>query len=131
MKRFSKIVIAILMIHCYDVCNEYAITHIHLTKGNDYMTNAINKKLNDKSPAERKIEQLKTDALCAADVARIVADDMKIVLDPKRARAHLRKHVAAYQTIRKTTFARDSKPFKTLYDALTAFASKMKTPTNA
>ena len=80
------------------------------------MTNT--KKQNDKSPAETKIEKLVADALCAADVAR------ELNLDPKRARAYLRKHADEYAPFRNKTFVKTSALYKQCHALLSKYAKR-------
>lgn len=59
-----------------------------------------------------------------ADVAR------ELKLDPKRARAFMRKNVELY-TMRKTKFVKNSTPYKNAVAALTAYKQSLSSPKTA
>lgn len=80
----------------------------------NYMTNAKKQK-NESSNKKSIVDAVFT----VADVAR----DLNI--DPKRARAFLRKNDALY-TMRKTKFTKSSSLYKQCVDALTQYKNKNK-----
>lgn len=78
-----------------------------------YMKNAKNKIENNANIESTKIEKIMT----IADVAR------ELNIDPKRARAFLRKNVELY-TMRKQKFTKSSSLYKNAIDALTQYKNK-------
>lgn len=69
---------------------------------------------NDKSNVEKTIEKLVENAMTVADVAR------ELNLDPKRARAFLRKNVELY-VARHQRFTKTSSLYKKTFDALKTY----------
>ena len=57
-------------------------------------------------------------ALTVADVAR------ELKIDPKRARAFLRKHATEYAPFRNKTFTKNSTPYKQCVALLTKYKTK-------
>lgn len=98
-----------------NIVNNILLTEIYMTKSNT-KTNA--------KTATTVAATIIEKTLTIADVAR------ELKLDPKRARAFLRKNVELY-TMRKTKFTRDSAPFKSAFNALNAYKQSLSTPKTA
>ncbi len=82
------------------------------------MTNAKNNKSNNVKIENATIDKI----LTVADVAR------ELSIDPKRARAFLRKNVALY-TMRHQKFTKTSNAYKSCVDALTQYKNKNRVVT--